>query len=569
MKINWVLKEKGDKKLIQELATALNVNERIAGLLVDRGITNFEKAKEFFRPELNMLHDSFLMKGMEKAIVRIEEAIEKKESVLIYGDYDVDGTTSVALVYSFFKNVFSKIDYYIPDRYKEGYGISTAGIDWAADNNYSLVIALDCGIKSVDKINYAKNKNVDFIICDHHLPGDVIPNAVAVLDPKQNNCNYPFKELSGCGIGFKLVQAFAAKNAIDFNELKPLLDFVVISIAADIVPIIGENRVLAYYGLEQINNEELRPGIKSLVEVSGKKLPLTISDVVFGLAPRINAAGRIESGKQAVALLISDSVQEASAHGSGVNINNTTRRELDQNITEHAISMIENDEVLQKRKSTVVFDKDWHKGVVGIVASRLIEKFYKPTIVLTEAGGKIVGSARSVKGFSVYNAIEKCSTYLDQFGGHKYAAGLTIKEGKLDEFIEAFEKEVASTILPEQTIPCIEIDSEIDLEEIDSKFRRIIQQFEPFGPGNLSPVFKTSSVKDSGRSRVVGKDHLKLSLTHRGNSMAIYDGIAFQMGKVFENISSKPEFDIAYSIEENHFNGRTSLQLKIKDIKFD
>lgn len=569
MELNWVLKSKGDEKLIKELAESLNVSKRIAKLLVDRGIKDFDDAKDFFRPDLSMLHDPFLMKNMDNAIQRIEEAIKNNESVLIYGDYDVDGTTSVALVYSFFKDIFSRSDYYIPDRYKEGYGISHAGIDWAEENGYSLIIALDCGIKSVEKIDYAAEKNIDFIICDHHLPGDVVPKAVAVLDPKQDDCNYPFKELSGCGIGFKLIQAYTIKNNLELENIYSLLDLVVISIAADIVPIIGENRVLAFFGLNKINTQKLRPGIKALVDVSGKTLPLTINDVVFGLAPRINAAGRIESGNQAVALLISETSAEALSHGIGINTNNQTRRELDQTITEQAIAMIEENQEYINKKSTVVYDPNWHKGVVGIVASRLIEKFYKPTIVLTEAEGKIVGSARSVRGFSVYKAIEKCSSYLEQFGGHKYAAGLTLKKENLQNFILAFEKEVSSSITYEQTIPYIEIDTEIDLEELTPKFRNIIKQFEPFGPGNLSPVFKTSSVYDTGRSKIVGKNHLKLSLTHRGNNMIVYDGIAFQMAKVFENISSKPQFDIAYSIEDNFFNGKTSLQLKIRDIKFE
>ena len=569
MDLSWVLKSNVDEKLIKELSHSLNVSDRIAKLLVDRGIKNFDDAKDFFRPELSMLHDPFLMKNMDKAIKRIEKASKNNESVLIYGDYDVDGTTSVALIYSFFKNIFHRSDYYIPDRYKEGYGISLAGINWAEKNGYSLIVALDCGIKSVEKINYAAEKSIDFIICDHHLPGDTIPKAVAVLDPKQNDCNYPFKELSGCGIGFKLIQAYSIHNNLDLNNIYSLLDLVVISIAADIVPIIGENRVLAYYGLDKINNHKLRPGIKALVDVSGKTMPLTINDVVFGLAPRINAAGRIESGNQAVALLISETDAEALSHGVGINTNNQTRRELDQSITEQAVAMIEENSVLLNRKSTVVYDPNWHKGVVGIVASRLIEVFYKPTIVLTEADGKIVGSARSVKGYSVYDAIEKCSEYLEQFGGHKYAAGLTVKKDKLQDFILAFEREVSSTITHEQTLPYIEIDTEIDLEELTPKFRNIIRQFEPFGPGNLSPVFKTSSVYDTGRSKIVGKNHLKLSLTHRGNNMIVYNGIAFQMAKVFENISSKPEFDIAYSIEDNFFNGKTTLQLKIRDIKFD
>lgn len=563
--IRWVTKNSFDETTTGNLAKALNINPVLARLLLQRGITGFNEAKEFFRPSLDSLHDPFLMKDMDVAIKRIETAIAAKEKVLIYGDYDVDGTTAVALVYTFFKNYFDHTGFYIPDRYKEGYGISSHGIDWAKENGYTLVIALDCGIKSIDKIDYAEKSGVDFIICDHHRPGPVLPAAVAVLDPKRNDCNYPYKELSGCGIGFKLVQAFARHRGLSFFEIENLLDLVAISIAADIVPVTGENRTLTYFGLRQLNTNT-RPGFKAILEGANFKKELTVSDIVFTIAPRINAAGRMEHGKYAVELLTADNADAAKTGSKWLQDKNTDRKEEDERTTIEAVELILQDPQHAQYKSTVLYQPHWHKGVIGIVASRLIDKFfYRPTIVLTKSNGMVSGSARSVKDFDVYNAIESCSHLLDQFGGHMYAAGLTMKPENVDSFIREFERVVSATIAPHMLQKEIEIDAELNLADITPNFFNVLKQFAPFGPGNMSPVFKSGSVKDNGKGRIVGNNHLKLSLTQNGNKPS-FDAIAFGLGNFYTSINRGKQFDVCYHIEENHFNGKTSLQLNIKDL---
>jgi len=568
MQKRWVVKPGADQALVKSLAKQLNINPILTSLLIQRGISTFEQARHFFRPLLEHLHDPFLMKDMDKAIDRIEKAIASQERILIYGDYDVDGTTAVSLVYMFLKERYSHLDFYIPDRYKEGYGVSTIGITWAHENGYSLIIALDCGIKAIDKVQYANSLGIDFIICDHHRPGSELPPAYAVLDPKRNDCTYPFDELSGCGIGFKLVQAFAQKNNIPFKDIAGYLDLVAVSIAADIVPITGENRTLAYFGLKRLN-EQPRAGIKAILEVSGVNKELTISDIVFTIAPRINAAGRIESGNQAVELLIADNATTARFQGDEINEKNTTRKTLDQNITEQAFAQIEKNEDFKNRKSTVVFHPDWHKGVIGIVASRLTDKYYRPTIVLTQSNGYVAGSARSVKDFDIYNAIEACSDLLDQFGGHMYAAGLTMRPENIPAFCEKFEQIVCETIDEKSLTREVEIDAELDLKDITPSFYKILRQFAPFGPGNMTPVFKTEMVRDTGYGRVVGNNHLKLNLVHKGSRINTYDGIAFQMGHYHPMIANGMPFNVCYHIEENTFNNKTSLQLNVKDISFE
>ena len=568
MKKKWVIKERSEKEHIESLSKQLNINPILANLLIQRGHGTYEQAKLFFRPSLSMLHDPFLMKDMDKAIIRIDEAIKNKEKILIYGDYDVDGTTAVALVYTFFKKRYSEIDFYIPDRYKEGYGISNRGIEWAEENGFSLIIALDCGIKSIDKIEYAKSKGIDFIICDHHRPGIEIPDAVAVLDPKRNDCTYPFDELSGCGVGFKLIQGYSDKHQLPFSDLEEYLDLVAISIAADIVPIVGENRILTYFGLKRLNSTP-RPGINAILELSGGKRELTVTDIVFTIAPRINAAGRIESGKQAVELMISETSLEAFTHGEEINKKNTTRKSLNENITREALLLIENDDDFKNRKSTVLYNPDWHKGVIGIVASKLTDEFYRPTVILTRSNGMASGSARSVKDFDIYNAIESCSDLLDQFGGHMYAAGLTMKEENIEAFKYKFEEIVSSTIEDRMLIREIEIDDVISLDDINSSFFNVLKQFAPFGPGNMSPIFKSEEVYDRGDVRVVGNNHLKLSLIQRNYSRKVIDSIGFQLGAHFNRISENESFHVCYHVEENTFNGRTTLQLNIKDISFD
>ena len=559
MEKRWEIK-KADSSLVKDLAKELNVSEIVAYLLVLRGVTTFQDAKLFFRPEIEHLHNPFLMKNMQQAVARIEDAIAKNQKILVYGDYDVDGTTSVAMMYSFLKKFNQNIEYYIPCRYEEGYGISLKGIDYAKDNNFELIIALDCGIRAVNQVDYANKKNIDFIICDHHTPGEKIPNAIAVLNPKQSDCDYPFKELSGCGVGFKLIQAYCESQSIPFTEIVEFLDLLTVSIGADIVPMTGENRVLAFYGLKQINSQP-RIGLKALMDAAAKTKELTISDVVFGIAPRINAAGRIDHAKKAVEILVETDYEKAKSFADGIEENNKTRRTLDQSITKEALEMIN-----ENKKSTVVFSENWHKGVVGIVASRLIETHYKPTIVLAEKDDILTGSARSVHDFDLYEAISKCSHLCEKFGGHKYAAGLSIKRENLQEFINAFEIAVSETITDDQLSPKIEIDMEIDINNVDDKLFRIIKQFSPFGPQNLSPFFVSRNVVDNGYGKQIGADksHLRINAKTTSGSLA---GIGFGMGEFFKSIKDYQEFDICYSINENEWNGRKSLQLMIRDLQ--
>lgn len=565
MEKKWNIHEAIHAEDISSLQTSLAVDETIAKLLSLRGIKSFDDAKTFFRPSLDMLHDPFLMKGMSAAIERIIKAIGTHEKVMIFGDYDVDGTTSVALVYSFFKKYIPEIRYYIPDRYAEGYGISFKSIDYAEENNYSLIIALDCGIKANDKIDYANSKNIDFIICDHHLPGDEIPKAVAVLDPKQHDCPYPYKELAGCGIGFKLAQAFCIQNSIDENEVFEYLDLVVTSIAADIVPITGENRVLAHFGLKQLNADP-RPGLKALLALNKQEKELDINALVFTIAPRINAAGRIEHGSKAVELLISNT-DEATEFSKKINETNLTRRDIDISITDEAFETLDRDPITPFKKSTVLFNPSWHKGVVGIVASRMIERYYKPTIILTESNGMATGSARSVKDFDVYTAIENCSHLLEQFGGHKFAAGLSLKTENIKKFIEAFEHEVSRTIKPEMLIPTVEIDLEILLDDINDKLIRILNQFAPHGPHNMMPVFCSRGVLDTGFGRLVGNNHLKLEVYQPGTKLTKLEAIGFNKGDYLNFFKRNIPVDIVYKIKVNEFRGVTSIQLLIDEIK--
>jgi len=561
--MRWTLKTAPNKKKVSQLSNDLSVNPILASLLVQRNIDTFKKAKEFFRPSLEDLHDPFLLKDMDRAVSRIEKAITDNENILIYGDYDVDGTTSVSLVSSYLKTITNHIATYIPDRYDEGYGISYQGIDFASDNNFSLIIALDCGIKAIEKVSYASQKNVDFIICDHHKPGDEIPNAFAVLNPKRVDCTYPYKELCGCGVGFKLVHALASRRGQTIEDIQQYLDLVATAIAADIVPITGENRILTYYGLEVINTNP-RNGIKAIIHQINKK-KLTITDVVFIIAPRINAAGRIKHGNYAVELLTEMNYEAALDFAASIEKFNLERKELDKKITYEALQQIESANEKEKF-STVVYSENWHKGVIGIVASRLIESFYRPTLVFTKSGNKLAASARSVKGFDVYEALNECSEYLEQFGGHKYAAGLTLDPKNYSAFKNKFEEVVKSSIDKNLLIPEITIDLELELSEITPKFFRILQQMGPFGPQNMKPVFSTTSVRDNGYGKTVGSDksHLKLSIID-GADQKTYNAIGFGLGNKIKLI--KGDFDIAYSLEENEWKGNTSIQLILKDLK--
>jgi len=567
MEKRWTKKEKVDEGKVKELSEALNdLPQVLCELLVQRGIDTFDKAKAFFRPSLDELHDPFLMKDMQLAVERIENAIANGENILIYGDYDVDGTTSVALVYGFLQQYYTQLDFYIPDRYKEGYGISIAGIDYAKDNDISLIIALDCGIKAIDKIAYAKEKGIDFIICDHHTPGDKIPDAAAVLDPKRKDCSYPYKELSGCGVGFKLMQALSISRGIPIESLYQKLDILAVSICADIVPITGENRILCHFGLLKLN-EDPQPAFKTMLELAQvKKDKLNVTDVVFTLAPRINAAGRLESGMRAVELLLADHPEDLMSKSKHIDNHNNDRRELDKSITLEALSMIENDEALIKRKTTVLYNENWHKGVIGIVASRCIESYYRPTIILTESNGKLAGSARSVKGFNVYDALSQCEDVLEQFGGHMYAAGMTLQKEQLKDFQDRFEEVVAASITEEHLTPEVEIDADLELSEISAKFYRVLEQFAPFGPENMRPQFRSVSVKAKS-SRIVGNGHLKVDIEDPTNPGIIYPAIGFGLGDKMELIRSGQPFDIVYSVELNEFRGKKTLQLNLKDIK--
>lgn len=564
MQKRWVELSEDDSEKTVKLSHELNISKSLSSLLVKRGIYSFKDAKKFFRPLLTQLHDPFLMKDMDKAIARIEEAIGNNEKILIYGDYDVDGTTAVAVVYSFFREFHSRLAFYIPDRYTEGYGISKQGIDWAFENGYSLIIALDCGIKALGQVVYAKEKGIDFIIGDHHMPGDVLPSAVAVLDPKRADCSYPYDELSGCGIGFKIIQAFAIKNGIALESVFKYLDLVAVSIASDIVPITGENRVLAFYGLKKLNSNPCF-GLLALMNLTGRKDEFTIEKVVFQIGPRINAAGRIEHAKDAVSLLISQSLADAESFSEGIDVQNSERKEHDSRITEQALSMIRSKEEWKDRKTTVVYRNDWHKGVIGIVASRLTEKYYRPTIVLTHSNGVVAGSARSVVGYDLYEALDACSDLLEQFGGHKYAAGLTMREENISAFRDRFEEVVSASILPEMLIQEISIDQELNLTDIDGKFFRILKQFAPFGPLNRAPIFISRGVTGYGSVSIVGVNHLKFSIVQGKSSP--FSCIGFGLGEFQELIGSGEAFDICYSIEENSWREKVNIQLNIKGIK--
>ncbi|MBG6186545.1 single-stranded-DNA-specific exonuclease RecJ [Flavobacterium sp. CAN_S2] len=565
--MRWTLKPKPSEETVQHLAKALNVEDFVATLLVQRGIETFEDARRFFRPSLADLHDPYLMKDMEKAVARIEKAIENEENILVFGDYDVDGTTAVSLVSSYLKTYYPNVATYIPDRYDEGYGISFKGIDFADDNGFSLIIALDCGIKSIDHVRYAKAKNIDFIICDHHRPGEFLPEAIAILDPKRDDCSYPYDELCGCGIGFKLIQALGQNRNETIDDLIPYLDLVSAAIAADIVPMTGENRVLAYFGLQVINSDP-RPGIKAIIHQI-KKQTLDITDVVFIIAPRINAAGRIKHGNHAVELLTEFDFEQAQQFASEIEAYNSERKDLDKLITKEALKQIEENNE-KERFTSVVFQEDWHKGVIGIVASRLIETYYRPTLVFTKSGDKYAASARSVKGFDVYNALEACTEHLEQFGGHMYAAGMTLKEENYQIFKDAFEKEVERTIHPDMLTPEIAVDAEIDFADITPKLIRILKQFEPYGPQNMTPIFLTKNIKDTGYGKPMGQEdeHLKLFVKQsRSLGTEGLAAIGFNLGNKIELTTHQKPFQAVYCIDENEWKGKFSLQLRLRDIK--
>ncbi len=564
----WVVKEKGDPAVVKQLAGSLGVSDSLANLMVQRNITSPEEAEAFFHPSLDYLHDPFLMKDMNIAVDRISTAVKKNEKILVYGDYDVDGTTAVALMYSFLKDQYSNVDYYIPDRYKEGYGVSFQGLDYAYQNNCKLVITLDCGIKAVEKVKYARTKGLDVIICDHHYPGDEIPRALAVLDPKQPSCNYPYKELSGCGVGFKLVHAYSRVHGIPFSSIFHYLDLVAVSIASDIVPITGENRVLAYFGLKQLN-ESPRTGLREIIRESDVTRALTVEDVVFKIGPRINAAGRMETGSKAVDLLVSTDTRLATGISKEISNFNIERRSVDRIITTEAMRMISEDQRNVNSRTTVLYNPTWKKGVIGIVASRLIETYYRPTVILTESNGFATGSARSVQGYDLYQAIEACSDLLESFGGHMFAAGLTLKKENIKPFMERFERHVYKTITEEQLVPRVFIDTELSFLEINEAFFKTMSLFQPFGPENMSPVFVSRNVFDTGAGRMVGSngEHLKLDLCQESTGQKSFSAIAFNQANHIEYIRGGNPFDICYSLEMNEFRGNKNLQLNIRDIK--
>lgn len=566
----WIMKESAEPELVSRLTSELGIYSVLAELLVHRGIRSFAEARSFFRPDLKDLHDPFLMKDMDKAVDRLGRAIEEGTPILVYGDYDVDGTTAVALVYSFLKAITPAVDFYIPDRYDEGYGLSFQGVDWALEHGFGLIITLDCGIKANDKVLYATQKGVDVIICDHHLPENEIPQAVAVLDPKREDCGYPFDDLSGCGVGFKLVQAYSSRHGIPFEKITSLLDLLVVSIASDLVSVVGENRILAHYGLKQLN-ENPRMGLNAMIRLSGlDPTHITIDDIVFKIGPRINAAGRMESGRVAVELLTAKDEAEAERIGTEINQYNNERKSIDREITQEALEMVQSGSCLSSGNATIVYNPQWHKGVVGIVASRLVEAFYKPTIVFTrsQSNGLVTGSARSVHGFDLYDAIESCADLLENFGGHLYAAGLTLKEENLPEFSKRIEEFISGRITSEMLTPVIYVDSRLDFERITPKFVRILKQFHPFGPGNSAPVFLTENVYDNGNGRRVGADagHLKLELIQEAQPYRHISAIAFNKSEHFEHIKNGNPIDICYSIVENYYRGIANIQLRIKDI---
>ena len=562
------MKDVADGETVARLSSELGIDPVLSKLLVQRGIGTFQEARAFFRPSLDNLHDPFLMKDMDKAVERVEAAVRSGEKILVYGDYDVDGTTAVSLVYSFLQRLTRNVDFYVPDRYDEGYGVSYKGIDWAADNGFGLIITLDCGIKANDKVSYAAGKGIDVIVCDHHLPENDLPAAVAVLDPKRSDCGYPFDDLSGCGVGFKLVQAYSQKNGIPFESLIPLLDLLVVSISSDLVSVVGENRILAHFGLKQLN-ENPRKGLLAMIHLSGLDPEhITIDDIVFKIGPRINAAGRMESGRMAVELLTAGSDEVAARIGSEINRYNNERKNIDRAITREALEMVRSGNCLSARNATIVYNPSWHKGVVGIVASRLVEAFYRPTIVLTKSNGFVTGSARSVHGFDLYDAIESCADLLENFGGHLYAAGLTLKEENLPEFCERIENFIEKHINEDMLTPVIMIDTILDFSQITPKFFRILKQFQPFGPGNNAPVFLTENVYDNGNVRKVGADggHLKLELIQESQPYRSISAIAFNKSEHFDHIKAGNPIDVCYSIVENYYRGIANLQLRIKDL---
>lgn len=590
MNRNWIVKEPGNPATVRQISSELGIDPVLGSLLAQRGIQTFEEARSFFRPSLDNLHDPFLMNDMDKAVERLATAVENREKIMIYGDYDVDGTTAVALLFTFLRDFTDdkSLCYYIPDRYDEGYGISYKGIDDAKEQGCKLVIALDCGIKAVDKVIYAKNNGIDMIICDHHLPDAELPPAFAVLDPKRTDNTYPFDDLSGCGVGFKLVQGYAAAHGIPFGKIQPLLDLLAVSIACDLVSVTGENRILAYYGLKQLN-ENPRKGLESMIKVSGlenhvtesvaktaagdkareKRNDITIDEIVFKIGPRINAAGRMESGRTAVDLLVSKDDDDAKKIGFAINTHNNERKSIDRRITSEAVEMVRAEKDFESRKATVVYKPDWNKGVVGIVASRLVETYYRPTVVLTKSGNLITGSARSIPGFDLYEGIESCSDLLENFGGHTYAAGLTMKPENYKLFCTRFEEYVEKKVDKEMLTPFVNIDAYLDFKQINPKFFRILKQFQPFGPGNLSPVFITENVYDNGNGRTVGNEggHLKLELIQEDEPYRFISAIAFNQSEHFEHIHAGEPIDICYSIAENFYRGIANVQLRVKDIR--
>lgn len=565
----WRLRDSGDPENVAQLSAELGIDPVLASLLVTRGVHTFEEARAFFRPSLSALHDPFLMKDMDLAVARLEKAVASQEKILVYGDYDVDGTTAVALVYSFIRRLTTSVDFYIPDRYDEGYGVSQKGIDWASDNGFTLIITLDCGIKAIDKVKYAADKGIDLIICDHHLPEEEIPAAAAVLDPKREDCTYPFDDLSGCGVGFKLVQAYSQKNGLPFESLLPLLDLLVVSIASDLVTVVGENRVLAHFGLKRLN-EEPRIGLQAMINLANlEQGHVTIDDIVFKIGPRINAAGRMESGRLAVELLTAETEEAAVTIGSQINDNNNERKSIDREITKAALDMVQDGTCCSSENAVIVYGPDWNKGVVGIVASRLVEAYYKPAFVLTKSNGFVTGSARSVRGFDLYEAISSCADLLENYGGHIYAAGLTLREENLPEFVRRIDKYVGEHISDEMATPIIDVDSEINFSQITPKFFRILKQFQPFGPGNSAPVFLTKNVYDDGNGRKVGPggQHLKLELIQESQPYHQISAIAFNMASLFEHIRNGNPIDICYSVVENYYRGNSTIQLRIKDMR--
>jgi len=565
----WVPREPVDSAKVDRLATEVGIDRVLAELLVRRGVETFEQARSFFRPSLDDLHDPFLMRDMDVAVERLHKAISGGEKILVYGDYDVDGTTAVSLVLGFIRRFTSNVDFYIPDRYDEGYGVSYKGIDWAAEGGFTLMITLDCGIKAIDKVEYARSKGIEVIICDHHLPEDSLPKAVAVLDPKREDCEYPFDDLCGCGVGFKLVQGYCQRYGIPFEELIPQLDLLVVSISADLVTMVGENRVLAHFGLKQLN-ENPREGLKALITLSNLEPGhVSIDDIVFKIGPRINAAGRMETGRLAVDLLNAADERTAMAVGRQINENNNERKNIDREITQEALEMVENGRCLASGNVTIVYNPKWNKGVVGIVASRLVEAYYKPAVVLTKSNGFVTGSARSVQGFDLYQSIESCAELLENFGGHVYAAGLTLKEENLAEFCGRMDRFVGSHLTEEMQIPVVDVDAVLDFARITPKFFRILKQFQPFGPGNGNPVFVTENVYDSGAGRKVGAGgmHLKLDLIQESQPYRQIPAIAFNMANYYDYIREGNPFDVCYSIVENYYRGNSTIQLRVRDIR--